>query len=132
MLRLSFLSLLFLAGVVFLSFNIPVVEGSVVCTGAQDIGPGGICIPNNTGLADKPAADILKGLMNWLLIILGFIGIIAFVISGMQYLLAAGSEDMVETAKRNMLYSIVGIVVALSGLVIIMAINQALRGSSAF
>jgi Type IV secretion system pilin len=85
-----------------------------------------------TGLSAIPVAFLLMNVMWWLLSILGFIGIIAFVISGMQYLLSAGSEEMIETAKRNMRYSIIGIVVALSGLVIIMAIDQALLGNPFF
>jgi flagellar biosynthesis protein FlhB len=70
--------------------------------------------------------------MNWLLAILGVIAVIAFVISGMQYLLSAGDEDWIEMAKRNMKYSIVGIVVALSGLIIIRAIDSLLQGFSFF
>jgi heme/copper-type cytochrome/quinol oxidase subunit 2 len=79
-----------------------------------------------------PVALLLMNFMWWILAILGFIGIIAFVISGMQYLLSAGSEEMAKTAKNSMKYSIIGIAVALSGLVIIMAIDQALFGNPFF
>ena len=66
--------------------------------------------------------------MWWILALIGMIAIIAFVISGIQYLISAGDEGMIETAKRNMTYSIVGVLVALSGWVIIKAINQFLGG----
>ena len=89
---------------------------------------GGICFPT-TGLSSASVYAILQGLLNWLLAIVGFISIIAFVISGMQYLLSAGNDDMIETAKRNMTWSIVGVVVALSGYVIILAISNLLQGS---
>ncbi|OGI31086.1 MAG: hypothetical protein A3G09_00055 [Candidatus Moranbacteria bacterium RIFCSPLOWO2_12_FULL_48_12] len=68
--------------------------------------------------------------MWWLLAVFGMIAIIAFVISGIQYLISAGNEAMIETAKRNMMYSMLGVLVGLSGWVIIRAIDAALNGWS--
>ena len=72
---------------------------------------------------------ILINFMKWMLYLFGFLAIIAFVISGIQYLIAAGNMSSIETAKRNMNYSIIGVVVALSGLVILIAIDALLRGT---
>lgn len=66
--------------------------------------------------------------MWWLLALFGMIAVIAFVISGIQYLVSAGNEEMIETAKNNMRYSIVGVLVGLSGMVVILAIDQMLGG----
>lgn len=66
---------------------------------------------------------IIQATMNWLLAILGFIGIIGFVIAGIMYLTAAGDEDRIEKAKNAMFYSIMGVIVALIGFVIIQAVN---------
>ncbi len=74
--------------------------------------------------------NIIQSTMNWLLAILGFIGIIGFVIAGILYLTAAGSEEQIEKAKSAMLYSIIGIVVALLGFVIIKAVDTWLQGSA--
>lgn len=93
---------------------------------------GGICVPADTGLAETSVSDILLNLMNWLLAILGFIGIIAFVISGLQYLTAAGDEHTIETAKTNMKYSVIGIVVALSGYIVIQAVEGVLSATANF
>lgn len=119
------MSLVFLAAVSFLSLSISVVNGLECYNGAER---AGICFPITTGLSRAPVYDILFNFVWWLLAILGLIGIIAFVISGMQYLLSAGNEEMVKTAKNSMKYSIIGMIVALSGLVIIFAIDAALRG----
>ena len=70
--------------------------------------------------------------MNWLMVVFGSIAIIAFVVSGIQYLTAAGDEKGLETAKRNMTYSIIGVIVALSAFVIIKAIDAALRMGTNF
>jgi hypothetical protein len=69
--------------------------------------------------------------MNWLLAILGFLGIIGFVIAGILYLTAAGDEDQIGKAKNAMMYSIIGVIVALLGFVIIQAVNNWLGGTNA-
>jgi multisubunit Na+/H+ antiporter MnhB subunit len=60
--------------------------------------------------------------MLWLLGLLGFVAVIGFVISGIMYLVAAGDEKRQENAKRAMYYSIIGVIVGLSGLVIVYAV----------
>jgi hypothetical protein len=92
----------------------------------------GVCFPSQTGLPSADIKTIITNILYWLLGIFGVIAIIAFAISGFQYLMSAGNEGMIETAKRNMVWSIVGVVVALSGLVIIRAVDTALRGVSMF
>lgn len=87
----------------------------------------GVCIPTNTGLSSAPVVDILKTFMYWLLSIVGMLAIIAFVISGMQYLASVGDAKVAETAKKNMLNAIIGVVVALSGFVILQAIDTLLN-----
>jgi hypothetical protein len=74
--------------------------------------------------------DVLLTFMNWILGLLGLFGIIAFVISGIQYLVSAGDDDTISTAKRNMKYSIIGVMVALSGFIIIQAVDTLLKGTS--
>ena len=74
--------------------------------------------------------EILINLMKWMLYLFGFLAIISFVVSGIQYLSAAGNMNMIETAKRNMNYSVIGIIVALSGLVILVAIDALLKGTA--
>ena len=90
----------------------------------------GVCFPLNTGLSETSVAGIVVNLMKWMLYLFGFLAIIAFVISGIQYLTAAGSMNMIETAKRNMNYSIIGVIVALSGVVILTAIDSLLRATA--
>lgn len=94
----------------------------------------GIVIPTGTGLPDPPGgiAKIIRNLLTWLLGIVGVIAIIGFVISGIQYLTSAGDEDRMKSAKRNMLYAIIGVIVVLSSFVIIQAIQYALEAKSMF
>lgn len=105
------------------------ISGEEKCSGDfEEI--AGVCFPTGTGLAETPIADILSNALFWLLGIFGFFGIAGFVISGIQYLVSAGNEKGIETAKRNMKWSLVGVVVGISGMVIIRAITAALEATT--
>ena len=90
----------------------------------------GVCIPDNTGLSGQSIQQILSNLLFWLLAIFATIAVIAFLISGIQYLIASGNEKMAETAKRNMTYSIIGILIGLSGLIVLKAISALLNANT--
>ncbi|MDO8536726.1 MAG: pilin [bacterium] len=94
----------------------------------------GVCFPSSTNLPNPSGgvAQIISNILNWLLGIFGFLAIIAFIISGVQYILSTGKEKAIDTAKRNMYGSMIGVAVALSGLIIIYAIDKMLRGTPSF
>lgn len=127
--KIIFTSLLFLF--LFSFFIIPAVLAVECKTGFEP--QAGVCFPIKSviGLSDASVNDIIKNLMNWILGIFGLLAIIAFVVSGIQYLTSAGEEKSVETAKRNMKWAAVGVIVALSGYVIIKAVDAALKATSA-
>lgn len=91
---------------------------------------GGVCFPTGTGLSEASVTSIIQTFLYWLLGIFGFLAIIAFVISGIQYLTSAGNDKQIETAKKNMQYSIIGVIVALAGMVIVTAVEAALTGGN--
>lgn len=92
--------------------------------------PTGVDNAQSGGTPDATIYDIIRTTMNYLLAILGFIAIIGFVIAGILYLTAAGSEKQIGTAKTAMMYSIVGVIVALVGYVIVNAVDSWLRAGS--
>lgn len=90
---------------------------------------------NNTASTNLPVSSvygIISSTVSWLLAVLGFFAVMGFVISGIQYLTAAGDEGQIETAKTNMKYSIVGVIVGLMGFVMTLAINNWLNASAIF
>lgn len=95
----------------------------VVVFGQLDTSAGG-----ETGLANASIGSIIYSIMLWLLYLVGIIAVIGFAISGIMYLTAAGDDDQITRAKRAMLMSIVGVIVALMGLVILNAV-QAMLGA---
>jgi ABC-type transport system involved in cytochrome bd biosynthesis fused ATPase/permease subunit len=88
--------------------------------------------PAFTGLPTGNLTSIIIGVMNWLLVILGILGVIGFVIAGILYLTAAGNDDQMKRAKNAMTWSIIGVIVGLMGYVIIQAVDSMLNGSSSF
>ncbi|HOF42863.1 MAG TPA: pilin, partial [Candidatus Moranbacteria bacterium] len=89
----------------------------------------GVCFPTQTGLSSAPIYIILSNIFSWLIGIFTIIAIIAFVISGIQYLVSAGNEEQIQIAKRNAKNSLIGVIVGLSGFVILRAVVAALSGS---
>jgi len=92
----------------------------------------GFTIPAETHLPTGGVQAIIISIMNWLLIVVGVFGVIGFVIAGILYLTSAGDETRIETAKKAMLYSIIGVIVALVGVVILQAAKNMLNASTSF
>jgi hypothetical protein len=88
--------------------------------------------PAGTGLPVNSVFEIISNIMYWLLAIVGIIGVIGFAIAGILYLTAAGDETRIEKAKQAMLYSIIGVVVALAGLVALQFASGILGGENRF
>lgn len=86
--------------------------------------------PSGTQLPSGSVFGIIKNIMNWMLGLVGVLGVIGFAIAGILYLVAAGDEDRIGTAKKAMMMSIIGVVVALLGLVILKAAESMLGGTS--
>lgn len=88
--------------------------------------------PSGTGLPVNSLFDIISNIMYWLLAIVGIVGVIGFAIAGILYLTAGGDEARIDTAKKAMLYSIIGVIVALAGLVALRFASGLLGGQSKF
>lgn len=88
--------------------------------------------PSGTGLPSNSVYSIISNIMNWILAIVGIAGVIGFAFAGLLYLTAAGDETRIKTAKSAMLASIVGVIVALAGLVVLQFAKGMLAGTSQF
>lgn len=91
---------------------------------------GGWSLSNPYGLPQGSLLGIASNLLFWLLTLFAIFGVIGFILSGIWYLLSAGEESMAEKGKEGMKWSIVGIIVGLSGFIIMQAVSALLGGSS--
>lgn len=62
---------------------------------------------------------VALNVLNFLLSIIGVLGVIMMIVGGIFYLTSAGDEGRAETGKKIVMYSIIGITVALAALVIV-------------
>ncbi|MDP2837841.1 MAG: pilin, partial [Candidatus Moranbacteria bacterium] len=69
--------------------------------------------------AARTLTAIATDVLNFLLSIVGILGMIMLVVGGIMYLTAAGDENRMETGKKVVTYSIIGIVVALISLIVV-------------
>ena len=72
--------------------------------------------------------DIISRVLNLLLSFIGLLAIIGMVVGGIFYMTSAGDEERIEKGKTIITYSIVGISVALLGLVIVKAVATVIAG----
>jgi cytochrome bd-type quinol oxidase subunit 2 len=94
------------------------------------VSAAGFSVPGGTNLPTGSITGIITNIMNWLLMLVGIIGVIGFAIAGILYLTAAGDDTAIERAKSAMLYSIIGVIVAIIGVVVIQAVQGMLGGTS--
>ncbi len=75
---------------------------------------------NSTAVSgSKTLLEILTNVLNFLLSVVGIIAIIMLVIGGLLYLLSGGDEDRMKQGKSIVVYSLIGITIALSALVLV-------------
>jgi len=79
---------------------------------------------NNTNLSNVTIGTQLNTVLLWLLAIVGVLGVIGFVVAGIMYVTAAGDDDQVSKAKSVMMYSIIGVIVALIGYIVVSQIGR--------
>ncbi len=77
-------------------------QGSTVCSAQND-----------------NAASMVKTVINILLYVLGIIAVIMIIIGGIRYTTSNGDSGSLKTAKDTILYSVVGLVVAIMSYAIV-------------
>jgi hypothetical protein len=73
-------------------------------------------------------AEIARNILDLLLSVFGIIAILSLVVGGGMYLTAYGDEKRIDTGKKIVTYAIIGIVLALSAIVIVDQISGLIEG----
>lgn len=63
--------------------------------------------------------DILGVFLEWLIALFMILGVLAFIVAGIIYITAVGDEGRIKTAKSIMTWAIIGLIVGLSGYIIV-------------
>lgn len=103
-----------LSFIMIASFGLAMVPTTSV--GALDLFPA--CENNASDPAlckseGDDVADLIKTIISTLMFMLGAVSVIMIIYSGIQYVISAGNTTKVDKAKNTLLYSVVGLVVAI-------------------
>lgn len=90
----------------------------------------GWSVPEVPGLPDRPVASILLTFIDWAIMMIGVLAIIIFIYGGFIYLTAQGETQKIEQAKKIILYAVVGIAVAVLGLVAVRTVDSIMKGNA--
>ncbi|MDB5165234.1 MAG: hypothetical protein JWM00_124 [Candidatus Saccharibacteria bacterium] len=107
-------SMLITIGVLAVPMVVGVTNAGAVCdstSSARDCIEAGSDI--KTGSGNTSLVDQIKTVVNILLFILGAIAVIMIIVGGIRYTTSNGDSSAITSAKNTILYSIVGLVVAL-------------------
>lgn len=78
-------------------------------------------------ISDAPSfASVLMKILTFLLSLVGIVAILAIVISGLMYMLAAGDVSQIARAKKQTLMSVIGMSLALAALILVRQISRLL------
>ncbi len=87
-------------------------------------------IAGATGCEGSLKTVIVAGI-DWALGFVGLIGIIAIIYAGFLYLTSGGDDAQAQTARKVILYTIIGIIIILMSYTIVSAILGAFSGDAA-
>lgn len=82
------------------------------CTTAAQCVKDGVNAPGPTG-GPTDVNTVFKSVTNILLFVLGAIAVIMIIIGGIKYVLSQGDQSALTSAKNTILYSVIGLIVAL-------------------
>jgi len=107
-----------------------ILLGLVVFPGFAQVGP---IIRNNCGFLGMNCTGAetfggtvqpyVVGVINVVILLMSTVAVIFIVISGIQYITSTGDQEKADRAKRQLLFAILGLIIALSAFVIELAVR---------
>lgn len=86
------------------------------CAGIDAIGGANAC---TNPAAGNQLGNFIKSIINILLFIIGAVAVIMIIIGGLRYVTSNGDQGQLTGAKNTILYSVVGLVVAIMAFAIV-------------
>lgn len=107
--------------------SVATVDTVVASNHTKDVKDGITGIGGNTeGRKADALTNIIERIINILLFIIGVIAVIMIIVGGIRYTTSNGDSAQLTSAKNTILYSIVGVVVAIMAYAIVNWIVEAL------
>lgn len=95
------------------------------CAALQSISPDGGSCEQPTG---KSVGGLMKLVINLLSVVAGIIAVIMLIVSGFKYVTSQGDSNQIASAKRSLIYAILGlVVVALSQVIVQFILSRSIK-----
>ena len=108
-------------------FNAGFFEKQVYANSAADLIKQGA---DSTGQQDtRSAGDIAKDVVNIMFFIIGVMAVIMIIWGGIRYVLSAGNSAALTSAKNTIIYSIIGLIIAILAYAIVNFVINTVSGS---
>jgi hypothetical protein len=108
--------------IVFLAVPVPIVAGHSqavdifkhTCDSYSGANAPDVCqdVQAQKGVSTNPIIKIFKAAINIITYVVGIAAIIGIVVSGLRFILANGDSNAVASARTGLIYSLIGIAVA--------------------
>ena len=119
------LKLALMAAGVLLCISAMPVQAQGIWQASSDVGT-----PSTTICGDKTEAqDVIKNIINLMLYIIGILSVVMIIHSGLKYVNSRGDAEGVKSAKNTLLYSVVGLIVAMLAFTIVNFVIDAFKSS---
>ena len=89
------------------------------CSSAKDCIRQGADGVGSTGSSSSSVSDIARTISNILLFVLGSVAVVMIVVGGVRYATSNGDQAAVKSAKDTVLYSVIGLIVAIAAYAIV-------------
>ena len=93
-------------------------------------GAAGTCKGGNADTNNANLNDTIHTVINTMLFIVGILAVIMIIYGGIRYVISRGEEKEITGAKNTIMYSIVGLVVAIIAFVIVQWVFTTLNNNS--
>ncbi len=99
---------------------------------AQDpLGSGAVCSKSKSSTENLFGADGFQKIADTLIFLVGAIAVIMLIIGGLRYVISQGNKEQVSSAKDTILYSVIGIIVAILSYAIVHFVTNSLAPTPA-
>lgn len=100
-----------------LSLSVPGSDGNKFTV----TGPDGII---SGGLTGRYGKHVIANIIELLLIVVVILALIIIIYSGVQYILAQGDKNKIQTARNRLIYALIGLILAFLSFAIISIIGN--------
>jgi hypothetical protein len=92
----------------------------LAATWVPKVNPTDVGVPNSTATIDKGLAGVITLLITGI----GSLSIVMIIAGGLMYVISRGDPKMIQRGKDTVLYSVIGLIVAIAAYAIVGLITQ--------